>query len=381
MKTPEKADTSPKQETTIVDVNAVKHEASTTKANAKLAEDNPVFQQLLKFCSTFPKIRRTLAYVHRFAQNARKKNTNTGPITVRELKESENQLFKWSQLHLDPRIIDKKLIPSLEEDGQIGAHGRLQDARSNGTIFDASWLTANFKVNVNVTVSNGEKFSRVHSPSAVWVQSVTARGFKVCARESGIGSNGTGVINWLAFQDHPQMTRGSIIFDGIWTTETKCEKVTYLQNINVSGFRVCVKELYEIRYDPVSVSYAFLTDLNECQNDFNYCHKLATCTNERGSYKCKCKAGYVGDGLDCYYSYAGLGHSATLANDDNCLRTLSNWLSPAVQSQSTYWKRHWRASADGWPASTFHSLCDSKGPTVTIIRVGKYIFGGYTSSS
>ena len=50
MKTPEKADTSPKQETAIVDVNAVKHEAATTKANAKLAEDNPVFQQLLKSC-------------------------------------------------------------------------------------------------------------------------------------------------------------------------------------------------------------------------------------------------------------------------------------------------------------------------------------------
>ncbi|PFX13554.1 Fibrillin-1 [Stylophora pistillata] len=453
-------------------------------------------------------------------------------------------------------------------------------------------LALKLQINVHVTMSHGEKFSRVHSPSAVWVQSVTARGFEVCARESGNGSNGTGIINWLAFQDHPQMTRGSAIFDGIWTTETKCEKVTYsqnfparpsvfvsskytrdtkpddamyvwlenvnfrsfevcireflpfdgkhqdttvgkfktspvvlatsnhqsggeehdaaliwmedvtkdsfkvclrelqnfdgkhqdiyvtwmafaklhkplfteygsvnfpntnpptdgdnnaycefvrftrsynatpsvqlsanhsttasgnlapvhngistwienlnvsgfrvcakelyetrydpLSNLNVSGFRVCAKELYETRYDPVSVSYAVLTDLNECQNDLNYCHNLATCTNERGSHKCKCKAGYVGDGFDCYYSYAGLGHSAILANDDNYLGTLSNWLSRVVQSQSSYWKRCWRASVDGWPASTFHSLCDNKGPTVTIIRVGKYIFGGYTSSS
>lgn len=36
---------------------------------------------------------RTLAYVCRFAQNATKKNARTGPITVSELKESENQLF------------------------------------------------------------------------------------------------------------------------------------------------------------------------------------------------------------------------------------------------------------------------------------------------
>ena len=32
-------------------------------------------------------------------------------------------------------------------------------------------------------------------------------------------------------------------------------------------------------------------------------------------------------------------------------------------------------------STTFHSKCDNKGPTVTIIRVGKYIFGGYTSTS
>ena len=32
--------------------------------------------------------------------------------------------------------------------------------------------------------------------------------------------------------------------------------VSYLQNMNTSGFRTCVKELYVTRYDPVSVSYA-----------------------------------------------------------------------------------------------------------------------------
>ena len=45
----------------------------------------------------------------------------------------------------------------------------------------------------------------------------------------------------------------------------------------------------------------------------------------------------------------------------------------------TDWKLCWRASRDGWNANTFHYQCDEKGPTITIIRVGKYIFGGYTS--
>ena len=60
---------------------------------------------------------------------------------------------------------------------------------------------------------------------------------------------------------------------------------------------------------------------------------------------------------------------------------LRNWLAPVAKSVNSLWKRCWRASVDGWAASTFHSRCDGKGPTVTIIRVGRYIFGGYTSLS
>ena len=85
------------------------------------------------------------------------------------------------------------------------------------------------QVYVHVTLSHGGQLSRVHSPSAMWVQSVSTGGFEVCARESGIVSNGTGIINWLAFQDQPQMIHGSVTFNGIWTTETKCDKVTFSQ--------------------------------------------------------------------------------------------------------------------------------------------------------
>ena len=38
----------------------------------------------------------------------------------------------------------------------------------------------------------------------------------------------------------------------------------------------------------------------------------------------------------------------------------------------------YRASRDGWGASNFHSCCDNKGPTVTVVKSGNYIFGGYT---
>jgi hypothetical protein len=41
----------------------------------------------------------------------------------------------------------------------------------------------------------------------------------------------------------------------------------------------------------------------------------------------------------------------------------------------------WRATRDGWSSSTFHSKCDNKKPTVTLVKVGSYIFGGYATVS
>ena len=78
-------------------------------------------------------------------------------------------------------------------------------------------------------MSHGEQFSRVHSPSALWVQSVSTRGFEVCVREAGLTSNKTGIINWLALQDQPQIKHGSVSFNGIWTTQSKCEKISFSQ--------------------------------------------------------------------------------------------------------------------------------------------------------
>ena len=77
----------------------------------------------------------------------------------------------------------------------------------------------------------------------------------------------------------------------------------------------------------------------------------------------------------------GFEDSVIVGNSGNYLRTLRSWLSLVARSVNSAWKRCWRASVDGWALSTFHSRCDGKGPTVTIIRVGKYVFGGYTSLS
>ncbi|XP_022778859.1 uncharacterized protein LOC111320462, partial [Stylophora pistillata] len=64
------------------------------------------------------------------------------------------------------------------------------------------------------------------------------------------------------------------------------------------------------------------------------------------------------------------------------LGKLISFLDPVLPRASrTDFARCWHAQTDGWAASTFHSNCDGRGTTVTIIKVNSYIFGGYTDVS
>ena len=71
-----------------------------------------------------------------------------------------------------------------------------------------------------------------------------------------------------------------------------------------------------------------------------------------------------------------LGDSAILSSDQR--QTLTNWLKETRTFTNVSNILLYRASRDGWAASNFHSCCDNKAPTVTVIKSGNYIFGGYT---
>jgi hypothetical protein len=60
------------------------------------------------------------------------------------------------------------------------------------------------------------------------------------------------------------------------------------------------------------------------------------------------------------------------------LTRLTSWTG---NTSSTNWTLCWRATIHGWAGSTFHGNCDYKKPTVTIIKVGNFIFGGYATES
>ena len=85
-----------------------------------------------------------------------------------------------------------------------------------------------------------------------------------------------------------------------------------------------------------------------------------------------------------FHSTGDLGASAILGSLDfnKYLGKVISYLDPVVPNAfRSEFVRCWHAKTDGSAASTFHDKCDGKGPTVTIIKSGSYIFGGYTDLS
>ncbi|XP_078383783.1 uncharacterized protein LOC144666255 [Oculina patagonica] len=70
-------------------------------------------------------------------------------------------------------------------------------------------------------------------------------------------------------------------------------------------------------------------------------------------------------------------NSAILADNALYQSRLHQFLTPAVGSNQQ-WVLCYRLYTHGWAARTFHSRCDGKRDTVTIIKSGQYVFGGYT---
>jgi len=66
-----------------------------------------------------------------------------------------------------------------------------------------------------------------------------------------------------------------------------------------------------------------------------------------------------------------------ILTNENHRSVLKGWL----PSQEGKWRLLFRASRDGFAAAAFHSKCDNKGPTVTIVKSGNNIFGGFTEVS
>ncbi|CAH3029060.1 unnamed protein product [Porites evermanni] len=151
-----------------------------------------------------------------------------------------------------------------------------------------------------------------YDAALIWIEDVTKDSVKVCLREmqNFDGRHQDITVNWFAFSKlhKPLFTEHGVI--SFPNTNPPLDKMnnaycqfvsftraynstptvllsanhsttvsgnsapihngitTWIENMNTSGFRACVKELYVNRYDPLSVSYAVLTDI--CEPGWNY---------------------------------------------------------------------------------------------------------------
>ena len=92
----ERADTSKEMKTAVkhkqVDNRGKNNREFHATSVPEEKEDNPIFCYLLQRCSTFTKICRVLAYVHRFVEVTRHKAVPKGSLTVQELN-AQNYSF------------------------------------------------------------------------------------------------------------------------------------------------------------------------------------------------------------------------------------------------------------------------------------------------
>ena len=72
-----------------------------------------------------------------------------------------------------------------------------------------------------------------------------------------------------------------------------------------------------------------------------------------------------------------LGTSTILGGDRDLAQQLVEW----VEDKKFRWQLCYQASRDSWGSLAFHRKCDDVGPTVTLIKCGTNIFGGYTDRS
>jgi len=91
--------------------------------------------------------------------------------------------------------------------------------------------------------------------------------------------------------------------------------------------------------------------------------------------------------LTRYFGYLGLEHpdGHLLLNESSSIRVTTQERKH-FESWFKLGKLLYQGSRDGFRASTFHSKCDNKGPTITLVRVGTelgkiHIFGGYNPAN
>jgi hypothetical protein len=77
----------------------------------------------------------------------------------------------------------------------------------------------------------------------------------------------------------------------------------------------------------------------------------------------------------CKVSRGTFSDSSILEKSEfTCTKQMFDWF-------GNTWQLCYRASTHGWYAKDFHSKCDNKGPTIVLVKVNEFIFGGFTDTN
>ncbi|KAL9961296.1 hypothetical protein ACROYT_G030208 [Oculina patagonica] len=196
--------------------------------------------------------------------------------------------------------------------GGVAGEVRISQWWTGTTCKAVNFPSGKFSVIPSVFVTAAHHHAGLKRDAAsVWIEDVTQSSFKVCLRElqNYAGSHEDVYVKWLAFSSlHKPLfsEHNSVYFANSQHppadyNNAYCKDVRFTKNynstsnvfvsanhssgggnqqpehngiaawveyINNTGFRVCLKELYETKYEPLSISYTVLSDV--CRPGWNY---------------------------------------------------------------------------------------------------------------
>lgn len=83
--------------------------------------------------------------------------------------------------------------------------------------------------------------------------------------------------------------------------------------------------------------------------------------------------------INLIFCFLGLV-SSILPETDKHYETLLKWLDDIAAGVSS-WLPCYSVTNDNWNVAHFHTKCDYKSATVTLVKVGDYIFGGFSDEN
>ena len=90
-------------------------------------------------------------------------------------------------------------------------------------------FSSSSNIRVLASISHENETLSVHDSAVVWTTDVTQNSFRICVLESGLGTNGSAVVNWIAFRGTPSGALDGAASFNAFTSGTKCDRVDFAQ--------------------------------------------------------------------------------------------------------------------------------------------------------